>query len=63
VQGAVLALVVGPCHDQRVAFLPDHDRLGRAVLEGAVRALHDHLASGERDLDPGRDGDGLLADA
>jgi hypothetical protein len=63
VQGAVLALVVGPRHDQRVALAADGDRLGRLVRERAVRALHDDPPTLEVHFDPGGNGDRLFPDS
>src|SRR5262249_6329353 len=63
VQGPVLALVVGPRHNELIVFTPDRDGLGRCVLEGAVRALHRDPTAFEGDLDPRRNGDRLLTDA
>jgi hypothetical protein len=63
VERAVLALVVGPRDDERVAVAPDGDRLGRFVRERAVRALHDDPTILEVDLDPGGNGDRLFPDS
>src|SRR5262249_12193835 len=63
VECAILALVVGPRHDDLVAVARDRDARGRRVLELAFRPLDLHTRALDHDVDPRRNRDRLLADS
>ena len=62
VQGAVLALVVGPL-DQQLRTVLAHGDVGRhAAEEGPLGTLHRDLVAGDTDVDTRRDRDGGFTD-
>jgi hypothetical protein len=62
VEGAVVALVVGPGDQQLVVDLLDADRGRDRPGELTLGTLHLDHAAFDRDVDPGGDRDGRLSD-
>ena len=62
-EGAALAVVVGPLDTELAVLLPDRDPCGDVLGERAHRPGHDGAAVLDADLDPRGDLDGKLADA